>query len=163
MVSSLFSSVRSQQPIRKVLHLDAVVITLSQTIHRQDSFLIVVTDAFQRSDLTIEGLLRSHICRPLKILVYPLFFSDEVDFCIADLTDRDSVSAPQEFEVDDIFQRKVEIIVFAGKDMISQPQIDDVRLAICPQKLFPCDIESFCRIEDEGFRQSIHVFTYRIR
>lgn len=69
----------------------------------------------------IKGLLRSHICRHLKILVYPLFFSDEVDFRIANLTDRDSVSAPQEFEVDDIFQRKAEIIALAGKDMISQP------------------------------------------
>ena len=47
--------------------------------------------------------------------------------------------------------------------MISQAEIDNIKLLIDLQKLLADNIEAIGGIEDEGFRQGLYIIVYRIR
>lgn len=64
----------SQQPVRKVFDLDAVVVPYSESIAGQDDFFVVVPDICQWLQLAVEGVFRSHICCNLKIGIGSLLF-----------------------------------------------------------------------------------------
>lgn len=74
----------------------------------------MIPDILERPHFPVKGFLCGHIGGNLKILIDTLFFRYKIDFCISVSAHCYSVSAAQQFEIDDIFKRKAEIVIFTG-------------------------------------------------
>ena len=70
----------SQQPVRQIPDLDAIIVSNSEPVSGQNDLLIVVTYIHRRLHLTIKCLFRSHICRDLEICVGSLLITAELIF-----------------------------------------------------------------------------------
>ena len=139
------------------MHFDSVVITGGVTVQSQYDFGIVVPDAAQGLHFAVKGFLGGHVSGDLEIGQDALFLGDKIDFCCPDFADVHPVAAAQQFEIDDVFQRKSQVVLMSWQNMVAQAQVNHIPFFVGLEELFANHVKALDRIKDEGLRERFHI------
>ena len=153
---------RSKEPFGDVDDADAFHLTFGVLRAGDDHLRIGVLDGEQGGDFALQSLLARNIVAHLDIGLYALFDGDEIDFFLAELSDVDFVSAPQQFNGDEIFIEMPVIGVFRADRGVAEREVRKVILFIRFQIALAFDVVPLEGVEQKATAEIFHICAARL-